>query len=122
VDFMDDLSLLEVIVILGIVGALAYFGYKAYDSIVNDPSNLDPATGKSNGPINAIANAVFPESFPGGGASGAETYTGATSEVLLHPWDSLVSIFGGTPNDTPSVSAAVPYSQGQNPNLESGAF
>jgi len=41
-----------------------------------------------------------PPAYPGGGQvpGTSETYTGAATQTILHPWDTLVTLFGGTPS------------------------
>lgn len=59
-------------------------------------NSINPVTGESNGLVNSFNNWVAGSSFPGGGevAGSSETYTGAVSQTIAHPYDTLKSIFG----------------------------
>ncbi len=96
-DIGEDFTLFEILAILIAIGGLGYGAWYLYNQIAgNSGDTNDPTTGQSNGPLNALSNAIFPESFPGGGevTGSAETFTGAVSETVSDPIGTLKSIFG----------------------------
>lgn len=85
-----------VLVLVGGVGYGLYWLFTNGPLSASNPDNQDPTTGAYVGPVNAIANAVFPVSNPGGGQTinTSETYTGALQTELSDPVGTLKSILG----------------------------
>lgn len=90
---LDDVTVLTVIIGLGVAGYLAYMFIR---DATNSPENQDPTTGENNGILNGVNASIFGSGNPGGGAVAgtSETYTGAASEFVAHPFDSAKAILG----------------------------
>lgn len=113
---------INLLIILAIVAGVGYAIYSLFNGsgpLSTDcskvPSNCDPATGQYIGPWNAFNNWLFPENFPGGGevTGSSETASGAFSNEIFHPIDTLDSIFGfnGSPATTQTpTTGGVPLS------------
>jgi hypothetical protein len=93
-------STVNLVLIVAIVAAVGYALYKLFGSggilSTDNPDNVDPSTGQYIGVVNSVNNAIAPASFPGGGQviGSSETYTGAISETISHPFSTLGTIIG----------------------------
>jgi len=99
VDIGKAQTTINLVLVLGIVGAVGYGIYKLFNGGPLDPKNpdnQDPETGEYIGPLNALNQWIIPQKFPGGGAvaGSSETYTGAAENIFLHPISSIESLFG----------------------------
>jgi len=88
------------VLLLGAAGVVVYLVYELAQTAPENPSDnsgLGPI-----GPLNQLDNAIFPQTFPGGGEvpGTVETYTGAQAEATLHPIDTLTTLIGGNPATT----------------------
>src|SRR5579864_4028973 len=90
------------VVWISLAGIGIYFLYQQISGITQKNPGNQAYGGGSLSPIDQFVNTLFPISFPGGGQvpGSSETYTGAAFQTILHPWDTLVTLFGGTPNTT----------------------
>lgn len=96
---LDKVNTFLILAVVVGIGVAAYFLYDSFTNGAlseNNPDNVDPSTGQYIGPVNAVDNYVFPVKFPGGGETvgTSETYTGALSTTVQHPYDTLKSILG----------------------------
>lgn len=80
----------EILGIVGAVAAIVYIGYKAFNKLAdpNTTANKPDSNGNySGGALEHIANNVATI------GEAPITYTEASKQLLLHPWDSLKSIW-----------------------------
>lgn len=104
-------SIVTLAIVVGI-GIAAYYIRDAFANGAlseNNPDNVDPSTGQYVGPLNALNQYVFPVKNPGGGQTvgTSETYTGAFSTSVLHPWNTLKSILGFQVTTPPVITNPV---------------
>lgn len=109
----EKMNTAVLLLILGGIGLAVYFLYDWFQNgdagptddagqtssflgALRGTNSVDPTTGQSTGLVDSFNNWVAGSSFPGGGevAGSSETYTGALSETIAHPYDSLKSILG----------------------------
>lgn len=91
----EDVGILALIAL--ILGGIAFASYEIYNYFTTGAGGeTDPTTGQSTGLFNGIVNSIDPQNFAGGGADTgtSETYTGALSESIAHPFQTLGTIFG----------------------------